>query len=233
MIVAASAAAQEQYLQYKPPKLRAFAPIQERETAEAKYWKKFKLNTEFHFFGAANCIDVMPTGDYSSYLVSGSTKVSLFAKNDKIQRTFARFNDEAYSGKFRKDGKLVVAGDKAGYVKVFDVKTKAVLRTLKSHENAVRSTDWLPNGLHFISGSDDSTVKLWDLATQEVLYTSPVGRKQSGGGHTDYVRYVYSIVYESLLSVCKRPSLTFHKYSCICHNLHFLSGQDCRQKSGE
>ena len=186
--VAASAAAHEQYLQYKPPKLKAFAPIQERESAEAKYWKKFKLNTEFHFFGGPNCIDVMPSGDYTSYLVSGSTKVSLFAKNDKIQRTFSRFNDEAYSGKFRKDGKLVVAGDKAGYVKVFDVKTKAVLRTLKSHENAVRSTEWLQNGLQFISGSDDSTIKLWDLATQEVLYTSPVGRSEKGG-HTDYVRY--------------------------------------------
>lgn len=188
-IVAASAATHEQYLQYKPPRLKAFAPIQERETAEAKYWKKFKLNTEFHFFGGANCIDVMPTGDYSSYLVSGSTKVSLFAKNDKIQRTFARFNDEAYSGKFRKDGKLIVAGDKGGYVKVFDVKTKAVLRTLKSHYNAVHSTDWLPNGLQFISGSDDCVVKLWDLATQEVLYTSPTGSKESGG-HTDYVRWV-------------------------------------------
>ena len=186
---AASSAAHEQYMQYKPLKLKAFAPIQERESAEAKYWKKFKLNTEFHFFGAANCIDVLPTGDYSTYLVSGSTKVSLFAKNDKIQRTFSRFNDEAYSGKFRKDGKLVIAGEKGGYVKVFDVKTKAVLRALKSHTNAVRSVDWLPNGLEFISGSDDGTVKLWDLASQEVLFTSPVDGKD-GAGHKDYVRYV-------------------------------------------
>ena len=42
--------------------------------------------------------------------------MSLFGKNDKIQRSFSRFNDEAYSGRFRKDGKLVVAGDKAGLV---------------------------------------------------------------------------------------------------------------------
>lgn len=87
-----------------------------------------------------------------------------------MQRSYSRFNDEAYSGKFRKDGKLLIAGDKAGYVKVFDVKTKAVLRNLKQHTNAVRCAIWSSNALHFLTASDDSSVKRWDLPSQEVIW---------------------------------------------------------------
>jgi U3 small nucleolar RNA-associated protein 15 len=108
----------------------------------------------------------------------------LYGKNDKIQRTFSRFDDEAYSGRFRKDGTLLIAGDKSGYVRVFDTKTKAVLRYLKRHSNAVRATIWGTNALHFISGSDDATVKFWDLAGQEVTWSSDACQR----GHSDYVR---------------------------------------------
>ena len=102
---------------------------------------------------------------------------------DKVQRAYSRFTDDAYSGRFRKDGKLIVAGSKDGYVKVFDMKTKAVLRQLKKHTAPVRTTVWSSDGLHIISGSDDRKVKLWDLATEDVIWDSK-------SQHTDYVRCV-------------------------------------------
>lgn len=72
--------------------------------------------------------------------------------SDKVQRSYSRFTDDVYSGRFRKDGKLIVAGSKDGYVKVFDMKTKAVLRQIKRHTAAVRATVWSSDGLHIISG---------------------------------------------------------------------------------
>ena len=99
---------------------------------------------------------------------------------DKIQRSYSRFQDDAYSGRFRKDGKLIVAGDKDGCVKVFDVQTKNMLRQIKKHQAAVRVTNWTLDGLHMLSGSDDRRIMKWDLGTQEIVWS-----KQ---GHTDYIR---------------------------------------------
>jgi len=74
--------------------------------------------------GTPTCVDFVPkTG--SSFIVTHSNKISLFkSSGEQLQRSYSRFSSDAYSGKFRRDGKLLVAGDGAGYVKVFDVKTK-------------------------------------------------------------------------------------------------------------
>ena len=164
-------------------KLRQFPQVQDRETSEAKYWKSFSVTKEEKLLGTPNCIHFNPVS-LDSYLVTSSTKVMLYdSMTDKVQRAYSRFTDDAYSGRFRKDGKLIVAGSKDGYVKVFDMKTKAVLRQLKKHTAPVRSTVWSSDGLHIISGSDDRKVKLWDLATEDVIWDSK-------SQHTDYVRCV-------------------------------------------
>lgn len=172
----------ETLLSFQPLRLKRYAAIQDRETSEAKYWRTFKLTSESRFPGAANCINFNPS-DPSSYIVTGSTRVSLFGRNDKIQRSYSRFDDEAYSGRFRKDGTLIVAGDKSGYVRVFDVKTKAVLRYMKRHTAAVRATIWGTNALQFLTGSDDCHVKLWDLPGEDVIWST-----SAATAHTDYVR---------------------------------------------
>jgi WD40 repeat protein len=51
----------------------------------------------------------------------------------KIKKTITRFRDIAYSGSFRPDGQLVVAGGETGIVQVFDPGSRAVLRQLKGH----------------------------------------------------------------------------------------------------
>ena len=165
------------------PKLeiKSFVSIQENESPEAKYWKCYQKTKEDKLLGAPSCIHFNPNSS-KNYLVTASTKVSLYtSSNDKVQRSFSRFTDDAYSGHFRKDGKLIVAGDKNGNVKVFDVKSKAMLRQLKSHTSAVKATIWSSDGLFMLSGSDDKKVKRWDLGTQEVIWDSK-------HNHTDYVR---------------------------------------------
>jgi U3 small nucleolar RNA-associated protein 15 len=179
--------------------LKQFAQVQDRETSEAKYWKSF-VNTQEHTLQAApNCIQfnpllrsdskidinsLNPQTSKSTYLITGSIKVNLYdLGTDKLQKAFSRFSDDAFSGKFRKDGKLIVAGEKTGTVKVFDVQTKSMLRQTKRHDAACRTTCWSSCGLHILSGSDDKKVHRWDLATEGMLWTSK-------DYHTDYVRTV-------------------------------------------
>lgn len=66
--------------------------------------------------------------------MTSSTRVLIYApKTGKVVKTITRFKDTARSGEFRKDGKLVVAGGDDGVVQVFDVNSRAILRTMKEH----------------------------------------------------------------------------------------------------
>lgn len=177
---------------YQKLKLKQYAPIQDRETSESKYWKSFALSKEEMFYGAPNCIDFNPINP-RNFIVTGSSRITLYdATTNNSQRSYTRFSDEAYSGKYRYDGKLIVAGDKSGYLKVLDVTTKVILRQLRKHTSAVRATAWTCDGLHMLSGSDDKTVKLWDLGTQEVIWDNTKPVNDSNNMHSDYVRSVSS-----------------------------------------
>ena len=164
-------------------KLMQFPLVQDRETSEANFWKSYQITHEEKLFGGPNYIHFDPSGS-GQYIVTGSTKVSLYDPiSDNVQRSFSRFEDDAYSGKFRRDGKLLVAGDKTGHVKVFDVVTKAVLRQLKGHTSAVRAATWTQDALHMLSGSDDKSMCVWDLATGVEYW-------RGSHGHSDYIRCV-------------------------------------------
>lgn len=49
----------------------------------------------------------------------------------QIHKTISRFKEVAYSGSFRSDGKLLVAGGDEGSVRLFDVDSKSLLRLFK------------------------------------------------------------------------------------------------------
>ncbi|ORY29620.1 57.7 kda trp-asp repeats-containing protein [Naematelia encephala] len=115
------------------------------------------------------------------FAVTSSTRVLIYApRTGKVVKTISRFKDTARSGEFRKDGKLVVAGEDSGAVQVFDVSSRAVLRSFKEHNQPVHVTHFSPHLPQILSASDDNTVKLYDLSTQTCL--------TSLSSHTDYVR---------------------------------------------
>ena len=69
------------------------------------------------------------------YAVTSGTKVQLYSmRTDKVVKTISRFGDVARSGNFRADGKLLVAGDDSGLIQVFDINSRAILRTFKGHK---------------------------------------------------------------------------------------------------
>ena len=85
-------------------KLKQYAKVQDRETGESRYWKSFSINREDQLQSSPNCINFNPR-DFGSYLVTGSVKVNLYdSHTDKVLRSYSRFTDDAFSGKFRKDG---------------------------------------------------------------------------------------------------------------------------------
>ncbi|RMF45756.1 MAG: hypothetical protein D6750_11385, partial [Bacteroidetes bacterium] len=63
-----------------------------------------------------------------------------------------------------------------------DVNRFAELRTLRHGAKAVISVSWSPDGRRLASDSSDSTVRIWDAASGQLLRTL--------AGHTDWVRSV-------------------------------------------
>jgi len=73
-----------------------------------------------------------------------------------------------------------VAGTTEGLVRVFDTKTRSVLRDFHGHRGATRVTRFSRDNLTVMSGSDDMTLRAWDLMTAQQL--------SSMTGHKDYIR---------------------------------------------
>lgn len=64
--------------------------------------------------------------------------------SSQLDGTVSRFKDVAYSGTYRGDGKLLVAGTEDKYIKLFNPGTRSLLRTFKGHDGYVMS-NYLPH----------------------------------------------------------------------------------------
>lgn len=170
-------------------------------TAEQRYWKSFK-NQKSHTSTASWPIShisfpAMTAGAASSnslvaaakvndlFAVTSGPRVDIFSiRKRELLKTIGRFDSEAHCGELRIDGRVVVAGEDSGRIQVFDVSGNnrgAVLRTWNIHKQPVWVTKWSPTELTtLMSTSDDKTVRLWDLPSNNPsrMFT----------GHSDYVR---------------------------------------------
>ncbi|RDL37620.1 WD40 repeat-like protein [Venustampulla echinocandica] len=158
-------------------------------TPEQLYWKSFKSRQNIPSQSPVTHISFPPppsnpllpaTNDY--FAVTTGTRIQIYSiRTRKLVKTITRFSDIAHSAEIRRDGRVMVAGDESGKIQVFDVNSRAILKTWEEHKQPVWTTKFSPTELTtLMSASDDRTVRLWDLPSQASTTTFV--------GHTDYVR---------------------------------------------
>jgi WD40 repeat protein len=75
-----------------------------------------------------------------------------------------------------------VTGGDLGVVRIWDSKNLKLLSELVGHTDWINWVEFSPNGLYIVSGSSDSTLKIWDVKnrtliitlTSSMLYTIPL-----------------------------------------------------------
>lgn len=50
-----------------------------------------------------------------------------------------------------------------------------MLKTIEGHNDRVQSVAFSPDGLHIVSGSDDNTVRIWDVQTDTLAIVARAG----------------------------------------------------------
>lgn len=166
-----------------------------RLTPEQQYWRTFKnpLLIPSPANGPVNLI-TQPSAPSSAsafpsltqppdiFTVTTGARVQIYSiRTRKLLRTITRFDDTVRGTDVRPDGRVVVTGDDTGTVQVFDVASRAILKTWKDHKQPVWVSKFSPSDpTSLFTTSDDRTVRLWDLPAESSARTFV--------GHTDYVR---------------------------------------------
>lgn len=83
---------------------------------------------------------------------------------------------------FHPNGKILASCASDMTVKLWDLQTYKVYKTLQGHEHEVSSIDFMPGGDFLLSGSRDHTIKMWDTNTGFCVQTIK--------GHSEWVKTI-------------------------------------------
>lgn len=165
---------------FKPTKVQVYPKLGEKITQDTLYWKNYKPPVQIKEFGAITNIDFSPVAPHN-FAVTAFTRIHIYGPfSQEPVKSFTKFKDTAYSGRFRSDGQLLVAGCEDSVVRLFDVSGKVALRMFRGHTKAVHVTDFTSGRYQILTASDDYSCRLWDIPNAKEV--------TAFREHADYIR---------------------------------------------
>lgn len=152
-------------------------------TPEQRYWRGYTNTQLVKEHNAVSHIAFNPLAPHD-FAITSSTRIQVFSSRTReVVKTFSRFKDTVYSGEYRYDGKLLVAGDASGLVQIFDaIQPRTLLVTINPSTHPTHVTKFHPTiSTNLLTASDDRTARLYDISNA----ASPI---ISFDDHEDYIR---------------------------------------------
>ena len=91
-------------------------------------------------------------------------EITLWDVNNGRQLHEADTEPFVYGLAFSTNGSTLASGEGDGTIKLYDVASGNLLRTLEGHKGTVYSVAFSPDGRTLASGSADKTIRLWDIS---------------------------------------------------------------------
>ena len=107
-------------------------------------------------------------------------------KDGRVIKSILRGSTDGYRHRaysFTPDGKMIISGGSGGVLEAYGLDGKrlhAFNDGFVGHEGDIWAVTPSPDGRYLISGSDDQTVRLWNLKTRELIVTLFRGADASG-----------------------------------------------------
>ena len=169
-----------------------------REDSDSQRFKAFKKRCE-QSCGIDSDIKAMcfPThSDTSQLSVACGTKVTLFDVGFSTvseSSNWSKHKNIVNCLAYRKDGKLLIAGDADGSANIYDVSvTKGIIRRLRGHDGAIYTATFCGDSTRVATGGQDQSVKIWDVPTGQVHLNLT--------GHNDSIRALVPVGENGLIS---------------------------------
>lgn len=105
-----------------------------------------------------------PTGE-------GEIKIFDPATGDLVLDLKAPHSDTVFAVRFSPDGTRLASAGADKFVKVFELPSGKLSRSLEGHTGQALDVDWRADGAVLISASADQTLKVWDYASGDQLRT--------------------------------------------------------------
>ena len=93
------------------------------------------------------------------------------ASNGTLLLTWQGHPDGNFSITYSHDGSYILSRRKDGSIHVRDAYNG---KLIKAHEDCVTSICFSPDDTYFVSGSQDETIRLWNISTEELLFKANV-----------------------------------------------------------
>ncbi len=88
---------------------------------------------------------------------------------EPLEERFVGHPHEVHAVAFSPDGVSLATGSRDRTVKIWDVSSQSVLRTLQGHTAAVWAVSYSPDGRLLASASADRTVRVWEAETGDLV----------------------------------------------------------------
>jgi WD40 repeat protein len=134
----------------------------------------------------------------------GQVKVFAAATGELLRDYGDAHSDSVLALRFSPDGNKIASAAADRTIRILDVATGKVARTLEGHTHHVLGVDWQPDSVGIVSSSADQTVKVWDSETGNVTRTI-------GGFPKEVTAIVFSAGPRQAITACADGNVRIHK----------------------
>lgn len=143
------------------------APVLPQQTTpEQRYWRQYSSTQLVKEHNSVTHVAFNPVKPHD-FAITSSTRIQVFSSRTRQAiKTFSRFKDVVYSASYRKDGKLLCAGDASGLISVYDsYNPKTLLVSVAASNHPTHVTKFHDHELKtLVSASDDRITRVWDIS---------------------------------------------------------------------